>query len=92
MERIHRETGCQPPCKYSEFSVPTNPIGSSGDSKPYEAQGPVLPVLDHPEEGVVGLSSHLLRCRVRGDAGLVPWLLLSSSMGLAGEANKIYYK
>ena len=32
MERIHQETGCQPPCKYTEFSVPTNPIGSSGDS------------------------------------------------------------
>ena len=31
MERIHEETGCQPPCKYTEFSVPMNPLGSSFD-------------------------------------------------------------
>ena len=29
MDRVYEETGCLRPCRYTEFSVPTTPLGSS---------------------------------------------------------------
>ena len=31
LERIYKETGCHPPCRYTQFSIPINPVSTSGD-------------------------------------------------------------
>ena len=101
METIYGETGCHPPCKYTEFSVPINPIDSSIKtnfttleihfSRSTIIQKKVTSWSFYRDFywylflGVVGLPSLIIHCWSRRDHGLVCRLFLSGSLGSAWE-------